>query len=637
MMELSFNNIVKYLDSTKIFDGISFQIYDRERVGIVGVNGSGKSTILKLIAGIYEMTRDDKGSIFLPRGATIAYLEQIPSYDEGVTVEAVLSEAFAELHIMEKRLKELEKNMAQLSDDDLQRALNEYSSIHLEYETKGGYDKEEKLSKVCQGLNLSEDFRKKNFHILSGGEKTTVILGKILLQNPDILLLDEPTNHLDMESVEWLEEYLKSYKGIVIVVSHDRYFLDKVATKIIEVEDMYCETYKGNYSSYIKQKEENMLIQFENYKEQQKRITAMEKAIKDLRDWAIRADNNKFFKRAASMQKSLEKMDKISKPKFERSNMKLTFKETTRSGNDVIVVKDLCKAYEDKILFHKGNMMINYGDRAALIGSNGSGKTTFLKMLLGQEAMDSGLARIGESVKAAYLPQNIEFKNEEATVLETFREDFSILEGKAREYLSKFMFYGADVFKKIKHLSGGERVRLKLSILLFQDINLLIMDEPTNHLDIDSIENLEESLKGFEGTIFYISHDRYFINNISDRVISIEDRGFKSYEGNYDAYKEEKSKRAPSIAKVEKEKAEKPKGIKVIDERKKLQKDIEKLELKIEEIESSISEIDSLMAEAITDYERLNELHLNKEALETELEEVIELWEEKNCQLEQKD
>ncbi len=635
-MELSFNNIVKYLDSTKIFDGISFQIYDRERVGIVGVNGSGKSTILKLIAGIYEMTRDDKGSIFLPRGATIAYLEQIPSYGEGIKVEEVLNEAFAELHIMEKRLKELEKNMAQLKDGDLQRALKEYSSIHLEYEAKGGYDKQEKLSKVCQGLNLDEAFRKKDFHILSGGEKTTVILGKILLQNPDILLLDEPTNHLDMESVEWLEEYLKSYKGIVIVVSHDRYFLDKVVIKIIEVEDMYCETYKGNYSSYIKQKEEKMLIQFENYKEQQKRITAMEKAIKDLRDWAIRADNNKFFKRAASMQKSLDKMDKISRPKFERSNMKLSFKETTRSGNDVIMVKDLCKAYEDKILFDKGNMLINYGDRAALIGSNGSGKTTFLKMLLGQEAMDIGIARIGESVKAAYLPQNIEFENEEVTVLETFREDFSILEGKAREYLSKFMFYGADVFKKIKHLSGGERVRLKLSILLFQDINLLIMDEPTNHLDIDSIENLEEALKSFEGTIFYISHDRYFINNISDRVIVIEDKAFKSYEGNYDDYKEEKSKNDASSVKAEKQKTEKPKRIKVVDERKKLQKDIEKLELKIEELENSIDDVNSLMAEAATDYERLQEIQSKQEALEKELEEVLSRWEKRSSELEQK-
>ncbi|HAK43547.1 MAG TPA: ABC transporter ATP-binding protein [Clostridium sp.] len=559
MMELSFNNIVKYLGSTQVFKGISFQIYDRERVGIVGANGSGKSTILKIIAGIEELTRDDKGTIAIPRGATIAYLEQIPNYNEGVTVKEVLNQAFGELHSIESNIKALEERMKLIEGDELERALKEYSRLQQEYEVKGGYEQDEKLSKVCQGLNLTENFINKEFNILSGGEKTTVILGKILLQNPDILLLDEPTNHLDMQSVEWLEGYLKGYKGIVIAVSHDRYFLDNVVTKIIELEDMYCETYKGNYSYYVNQKEENMLIQFENYKEQQKKIAAMEKAIKDLRDWAIRADNNKFFKRAASMQKSLNKMERISKPKFQRQNMKLSFNETERSGNDVIIVKNLYKNYGDKELFRDGNMQVNFGERVALIGANGSGKTTFLKMVLGEEQLDGGSTKIGESVKVAYLPQNITFDNEEATVLETFREKFSILEGKAREYLSKFMFYGGNVFKKVKHLSGGERIRLKLSQLLFQDINLLIMDEPTNHLDIDSIENLEEALKEFNGTIFYISHDRYFINNISNRLIAIEDKKFTSYEGNYDNYKEEKIKIESLIVKEEKVKVEKVK------------------------------------------------------------------------------
>ncbi len=633
MMELSFNNIEKYLDSTKIFEDISFQIYDRERVGVVGVNGSGKTTILKMIAGTVEMTRDDNGSIFLPKGATIAYLEQIPTFEDGVKVQDVLNGAFEELHSREERIKELEKKMELRQGDDLERILKEYSRLQHEYEAKGGYGQKEKLSKVCKGLNFEKDFLEKDFDILSGGEKTTVMLGKILLQNPDILLLDEPTNHLDMESVEWLEGYLKSYKGIVIVVSHDRYFLDSVVTKIIEVEDMYCETYKGNYSSYVKQKEENMLIQFENYKEQQKKISAMEKAIKDLRDWAIRADNNKFFKRAASMQKSLDKMDRISKPKFERQNMKLSFNETGRSGNDVIVVRDLCKSYEDKELFRNGNMLINFRNRVALIGSNGSGKSTFVKMLLGEENLDSGRAKVGESVKAAYLPQNIVFENEEDSVLETFREDFSILEGKAREYLSKFMFYGPSVFKKVKHLSGGERVRLKLSILLFQDTNLLIMDEPTNHLDIDSIENLEEALKEFEGTIFYISHDRYFINNISDRVIAIEDKAFKNYDGNYDSYKGERAKLEASVVQEEKVKLEKPKRVKIVDEKKKIQKEIEKLEIKIENLEEDIMEIETLMLEASTEYEKLNELHEKKEELETELNDIFVLWEEKNAEL----
>ncbi len=630
MMELSFNNIVKYLGSTQVFKGISFQIYDRERVGIVGANGSGKSTILKIIAGLEELTRDDKGTIAIPRGATIAYLEQIPNYNEGITVKEVLNQAFGELHSIESNIKVLEERMELIEGDDLERALKEYSRLQQEYEVKGGYEQDEKLSKVCQGLNLTENFIDKEFNILSGGEKTTVILGKILLQNPDILLLDEPTNHLDMKSVEWLEEYLKGYRGIVIVVSHDRYFLDNVVTKIIELEDMYCETYKGNYSYYVNQKEENMLIQFENYKEQQKKIAAMEKAIKDLRDWAMRADNNKFFKRAASMQKSLNKMDRISKPKFQRQNMKLSFNETERSGNDVIVVKNLYKNYGYKELFRDGNMQVNFGERVALIGANGSGKTTFLKMVLGEEQLDGGSTKIGESVKVAYLPQNITFDNEEATVLETFRENFSILEGKAREYLSKFMFYGGDVFKKVKYLSGGERIRLKLSQLLFQDINLLIMDEPTNHLDIDSIENLEEALKEFNGTIFYISHDRYFINNISNRVIAIEDKKFTSYEGNYDNYKEEKSKSESLIVKEEKVKVEKVKKTKVVDEKKKLEKEVEKLEEKIDYIEEKVRNIENLMVENALDYNKLNELQLEKNHVEKELDETISLWEEKS-------
>lgn len=630
MMELYFNNIVKYLGSTQVFKGISFQIYDRERVGIVGANGSGKSTILKIIAGIEELTRDDKGTIAIPRGATIAYLEQIPNYNEGVTVKEVLNQAFGELHSIESNIKVLEERMKLIEGDELERALKEYSRLQQEYEVKGGYEQDEKLSKVCQGLNLTENFIDKEFNILSGGEKTIVILGKILLQNPDILLLDEPTNHLDMKSVEWLEEYLKGYKGIVIVVSHDRYFLDNVVTKIIELEDMYCETYKGNYSDYVNQKEENMLIQFENYKEQQKKIAAMEKAIKDLRDWAMRADNNKFFKRAASMQKSLNKMDRISKPKFQRQNMKLSFNETERSGNDVIVVKNLYKNYGDKELFRDGNMQVSFGERVALIGANGSGKTTFLKMVLGEEQLDGGSTKIGESVKVAYLPQNITFHNEEATVLETFRENFSILEGKAREYLSKFMFYGGNVFKKVKHLSGGERIRLKLSQLLFQDINLLIMDEPTNHLDIDSIENLEEALKEFNGTIFYISHDRYFINNTSNRVIAIEDKKFTSYEGNYNNYKEEKIKIESLIVKEEKVKVEKVKKTKVVDEKKKLEKEVEKLEEKIDYLEEKVKNIEKLMVENALDYNKLNELQLEKNHVEKELDETISLWEEKS-------
>jgi len=545
-----------------------------------------------------------------------------------------------------------------LEADNLEKALKQYSELVELYEAKGGYNTEEKLSKICTGLKLDESFLNKEFNLLSGGEKTTVVLGKLLIDNPDILLLDEPTNHLDMESIEWLEAYLKSYNGIVIIVSHDRYFLDNVVTKIIEIEDMESKTYKGNYSDFAKQKEENMLEQFHQYKEQQKEIKNIQNSIKDLRDWANRVDNNKFFKRAASLQKKLDKMKssdtesnkyyrtrgqyvRTEKPKFERNNMKLNFKESERSGNETIKAEGLSKSFEDKVILKDVGLLINFGERAALIGPNGSGKTTFLKMLLDEEQPDSGVVELGANVMAAYLPQKITFKNEELTVLECFREDISILEGKAREYLSKFMFYGKSVFKKVKHLSGGERIRLKLGKLLYEDVNLLILDEPTNHLDIDSIETFEEALEDFKGTIFFISHDRYFINKISERVIAIEDNGFKSYPGNYDYYKEVKEELklkaiSDEIAKFEKGKKSKnndeskrSKKVKKptnIDETKKKEAEKAKIETRIENLEREIQEIDLAMTDNKLDYEELNKLYCKKDNLSKELDVVIELW-----------
>lgn len=461
-------------------------------------------------------------------------------YPKGLTVVDVLNLAFEEIDSIEIQMRELEEQMKTLEGTILEKALKKYSDLCQLFEVKGGYERGEKFSKVCTGLNFVESFLSKEFDLLSGGEKTTVVLGKLLIDNPDILLLDEPTNHLDMDSVEWLEGYLKGYKGIVIIVSHDRYFLDNVVTKIVEIEDMESKSYKGNYSSFINQKEENMRIQYEHYREQQKKIKTMEKTVMSLRDWAMRADNNKFFRRAASIQKKLNKMDQIDKPVFERRNMRLDLKVAGRSGNETIKAIGLTKRYGDKIIFKDTDLMIQFGERVGVVGPNGSGKTTFLKMLLGEEQPDNGVVELGVNVMAAYLPQKVIFNNEEFTVLECFREDISILEGKAREYLSKFMFYKSSVFKKVKSLSGGERIRLKLAMLLYQDINLLILDEPTNHLDIDSIETLEAALEDFKGTIFFISHDRYFINKIGERVIAVEDNAFRSYPGNYDYYKSKK-------------------------------------------------------------------------------------------------
>ena len=647
MFELSLVNVKKYMEATLVLTNINFQVYSGEKVGIVGVNGSGKTTVLKLIAGILPMDYCvgypgatspgyDEGFINKPSGATCAYLEQIPQYENGIKVIDVLKMAFSEVYEIEEKMHKLEDEMKVLKGEELERSLKQYSRLVQSYEVKGGYNTEEKLAKICTGLKFTQNFLDKEFNLLSGGEKTTVILGKLLMDNPDILLLDEPTNHLDMDSIEWLERYLNNYDGIVIIVSHDRYFLDNVVSKIIEIEDMESKTYKGNYSSYVKQKEEKLLEQMHNYKEQQKEIKSMESTIKDLRDWAIRADNSKFFKRAASMEKRLERMksnEDAQKPKIENKTMKLNFKNSERSGEETIKAKSLCKSYIDKVIFNEADLLINFKERVALVGPNGSGKTTFLKMLLGEEAPDKGTVELGANVKVGYLPQVITFDNEEYTVIQAFRDDISILEGQAREYLSKFMFFGNSVFKKVKALSGGERIRLKLSMLLYEDINLLILDEPTNHLDIDSIETLEEALEEFKGTIFFISHDRYFINKIGERIIAIEDNKFKSYLGNYDYYKEiqDRVKLEKEINDLQKEKViKKEKKKKEIDEVKKRENEIKKLEIKIQKLEKELEGIELTMSNLELNYEELNELFSKKEELSEELEKVMEEWIELN-------
>ncbi|KAA0546309.1 ABC-F family ATP-binding cassette domain-containing protein [Bacillus sp. BGMRC 2118] len=635
MLELKIHGIKKFMDATLVVNNISLEAFEGDRLGIVGANGSGKSTILKLIAGVlpmnywpgYPQTSSpgyDEGLIHLPRGATKAYLEQSPQFPEGLKVMDVLNLAFEEIDEIEKQMRELEQQMQVLEGEKLEKALHKYSELVQQFEVKGGYEREEKISKVCTGLGFSESFLARDFDLLSGGEKTTVVLGKLLIHNPDILLLDEPTNHLDMESIEWLESYLHSYKGIVIIVSHDRYFLDNVVNKIVEIEDMESISYKGNYSSFVTQKEENMRIQYEHYREQQKKINNMEKQVLSLRDWAMREDNNKFFKRAGSIQKKLDKLDRIDKPIFERRNMRLHFNETERSGKETIKAMDVYKSYEEKVVLKGAQLMVHYGERVGLIGPNGSGKTTFLKMLLGEEKPDQGKVELGANVKVAYLPQIIEFNDEEQTVIECFREDISIVIGKAREYLAKFMFYKNTVFKKVKHLSGGERIRLKLAMLLYQDINLLILDEPTNHLDIQSIETLEEALEEFKGTIFFISHDRYFINKIGERMIALEDFQLTSYDGNYDEYRKVKRIETKQTEKNESVKQEKPKKERNVNADS--QKNADKVTAKIESLECEINELDSAMALDTLSYGELQELFDRKQEIAKELDHYLELW-----------
>lgn len=391
------------------------------------------------------------------------------------------------------------------------------------------------------GLHFTEAFLNKSFHKLSGGEKTTVLLGKVLVQGPDILLLDEPTNHLDMKAMDWLEEYLKAYKGAVIIISHDRYFLDQVAGKIVEIEDGKASIFHGNYSYYIKEKERLLLAEFEAYEDQQKKIKAMEKAIKRLRDWANKSDNEDLYKKAACMQKRLDKMEKLDKPALSQKKMDLSFSEADQSGKDVICAVGLEKAFGEKCVLKKTDLLVQYQEHVALIGANGCGKSTLVKILLGEQEPDDEVVKLGTRLKIAYLPQNVQFEDEELTVLETFKKDVVMTPTEARRTLAKFLFYGEQVFKKVKGLSGGEKSRLLLCKLLQQEVNLLILDEPTNHLDIESRENLEEALQNYNGTLIFISHDRFFINKLANRVSELESGKIKNYLGNYDYYKEKKA------------------------------------------------------------------------------------------------
>lgn len=648
MAEIVFDGVKKYMDTTLVLKDISFLITEGEKVGIVGENGCGKSTILKLIAGILTLNHCagypyapvppgyDEGWVKLSRDTTCAYLEQLFYYEDHLKVIDVLNLSFEEVHRIERELHRLEEEMQRLTGAELQKTLARYSELQQLYEVKGGYETEEKLNKICKGLKFEDSFLSREFRQLSGGEKTTVVLGKLLIDAPGVLLLDEPTNHLDMESVEWLEEYIKGYKGIVLIVSHDRYFLDHTVSKIIEVEHKVSETYPGNYSDYMRQKEEKQRIQLNAYKEQRKQINGMEQSIRELRDWAGKADNNKFFRRAASMQIKLDKLERVEKPIL-KENMKFNIKAGERSGKQVILASNLSKSFGDNAILQNAELLIQYGERVALIGPNGSGKTTFLRMLLGEELPDSGEISLGANINLAYLPQNLVFEDEETTVLDYYREGISIPEGKAREQLAKFLFCGGNVFKKIKLLSGGEKVRLRLSKLLSHDVNLLILDEPTNHLDTTSIESIEEALSQFKGTIMFISHDRYFINKISDRVIAIEEKTFRSYPGNYDAYKEEQEKltvmreqRNPQPLPVKQNIEPKRKADQAAGGKKEKPVPAEKQQITAENraasLEKEIKELEFRMDAAGPDYTELEKLYIRKEELNRALEAVLEEW-----------
>lgn len=536
MIEIELNNIKKNFGLKNILNGFNLEVKTGERVALIGQNGCGKSTLLKIIA---KQEIQDFGTVNIRRGASIGLLNQI--YDnekEDILVEGFLYDSFNEVFALEEKLENLEIQMSnEENEQELERKIKEYGRLQDKYISSGGYEIHEKFSKICSKFHISDEMKKQKYNYLSGGEKTRVNLAKLLLKEPDILLLDEPTNHLDIDSLEFLEGLILNYKGTTIIISHDRYFLDKVATKTILLENGKENVYFGNYSYFLEEDERRTLAEFEKYKNQQKQIEKMKESIATLRKFGEMAKNEMFYKRAKSIEKRLEKMEIIDKVSLEKKSIDLNFNMENRSGKEVVKVENLYKSFDSNEIFKDTNCNIAFGEKVALIGNNGSGKSTLIKMILGKDNSYSGKVELGASVKVGYIPQNIIFENEKQTILDYFMEENNFSETEARNKLAKYGFRQENVFKKIGSLSGGEKVRIIFIKLIQKDINFLILDEPTNHIDIDTREILEEALKEYKGTVLFVSHDRFFINKLASRVLNIEDKKISSYYGNYDNFK----------------------------------------------------------------------------------------------------
>lgn len=540
MIEISINNAEKSFGFKKILDGFALEATTGERIALIGPNGCGKTTLFKIIAGEENL---DKGMVSTRKGASIGLLSQMPpKVTDEVTVKDILLRSFKNIFELEKKLREYEEKLASVPSDKLESILNMYGRLQEEFTNLGGYEIDEKVSKICNGFKISDEMLNRSFNTLSGGEKTIVNLASLIISNPDILLLDEPTNHLDIDTLEWFEQFLSNYKGTVVISSHDRYFLDKVATKTILMDKGKADVYYGNYSYFLEESDRRALAEFDEYKNQQKQIEAMKTAVKKLKEWGERGDNPRFFRRAACIERKLEKMEMIDRPESKKQ-LPLDFEIKGRSGKDVLVAEDLGIILGDKVIFDGANLYVKYGEKVCLMGKNGSGKSTFIKAVLNGDNICQGEVRIGSSVSIGYIPQEIKFDDDNATVLETARKFYEGTETHLRAALAKFLFYGENVFKRVGNLSGGEKVRLKLFKLIQKKANLLILDEPTNHIDIDTKEILEEALSEYQGTLFFVSHDRYFINKLAEKVINIEDESFHQYLGNYDYFKEQKTKK----------------------------------------------------------------------------------------------
>ncbi|MBQ9167472.1 MAG: ABC-F family ATP-binding cassette domain-containing protein [Oscillospiraceae bacterium] len=616
MVDIQVKNLTKFfVIGENLLEGLSFEIQEGECVAILGRNGCGKTTLFKILTG--EMDYDE-GEVYVNPNKKLGLISQIPQFPYGYTVEDVLRSAFAPLLKIKAQMENLERAMVSGASTE---QLREYDNLTNRFQSGGGYHMDVETDKVCNGLAITAEQRQQPFDSLSGGEKTRVNLARLLLEKTDILLLDEPTNHLDLNSVEWLEGYIKAFKGTVLAISHDRYFLDRVAERVIEITDGHAEFYSGNYTFYMDEKQARFDLQMKQYEQEQAKLKQLGFTLERMKGWGI--NNRTLYRRAMSIQHRMERIHKTEKPKTEKT-MKASFGEKDFSGDVVFNMKNVAKAFGDRTLFSDVNLNVEGGERIAILGDNGTGKSTFIKCLLGEEDC-AGKIQFGPTVKWGYLPQTIHFDHPERTLYDTMLYEKNCTPQVARDRLGQFMFQGEDVFKTVGTLSGGEQSRLRLCMLMDEKINLLILDEPTNHLDIASREWVEAAIEEFEGVLLFVSHDRYFIEKFAERIWLLEDGQIRDFKCGYQKYRsilEHEAAAKPVATAAPKPKKEKPKG-----GTKDIDKLIRRLEREIEKQEKVIADFQVKIEAASADYQELTRLLGEKEEAELVLMDLMEQWE----------
>ena len=616
MVDISVHNLTKFfVIGENLLQGLSFEIQEGECVAILGRNGCGKTTLFNILTG--QMDYDD-GEVFVNPNKKLGLISQIPRFPVGFTVEDVLRSAFDVIMAAKRKMEALEKEMAKGATEE---QLREYDNLVNRFQSGGGYEMDVEVDKICNGLGITPEQRVQEFDSLSGGEKTRVNLARLLLEKTDILLLDEPTNHLDLRSVEWLEGYINAFKGTVLAISHDRYFIDQVADRVVEIVDGHAEFYSGNYSFYMDEKQARFDLQMKQYEQEQAKLKQLGYTVERMKGWGI--NNRTLYRRAMSIQHRMERIKKTEKPKTEKT-MRATFGEKDFSGDVVFKTKNLSKAFGERTLFSGVELNVEGGERIAILGDNGTGKSTFIKCLLGEEDFE-GKIQFGPTVKWGYLPQIIRFSHPERTLYDTMLYEKNCTPQVARDRLGQFMFSGEDVFKTVGTLSGGEQSRLRLCMLMDEKINLLILDEPTNHLDIASREWVEAAIEEFEGVLLFVSHDRYFIEKFAERIWLLEDGEIRDFKCGYQKYRsiiEHEAAAKPVVVNAPKPKKEKPKG-----GTKEHDKLIRRLEREIEKQEKLVADFDPKIDAAAADYQELTKLLAEKEEAEMVLMDLMEQWE----------